>query len=64
MTSYFVCQGNDAKQLQAAVNAAIKDGWQPLGGVAISTDVKWISSKYGGGVIDAERQLFCQAVTK
>lgn len=34
--SYQVIGGTDRRTLQQDVNAAIQQGWQPLGGVAVS----------------------------
>lgn len=44
ITEYFVCWAFGASELQKAVNEAIKNGWQPLGGVAVSA--KWLSGEY------------------
>ena len=40
ITEYFVCYGGSAPDLQKNVNAAIKNGWQPLGGLAVGPP-KW-----------------------
>lgn len=58
VTEYWVCTGMDARQLQENVNEAIKNGWQPLGGIAVS--VGWGGELPGGAL----PQLLCQAVTR
>jgi hypothetical protein len=59
VTEYFVCWGRDAGALAKSVNEAIKNGWQPLGGVAAS--VLWLRGDYR---TVPEDQLLYQAVVK
>lgn len=35
-TEYKICQSDCHWELEKSVNAAIKDGWRPVGGVAVS----------------------------
>lgn len=44
VTEYFVLWADSTETLQNNVNEAIKNGWQPLGGVAVS--VRWLSGGY------------------
>jgi hypothetical protein len=39
ITDYLVCNGSDSESLRKSVNEAIREGWQPHGGVAVS--VTW-----------------------
>jgi hypothetical protein len=39
IVAYKVLEGASKKDLEAAVKEAIKQGWQPLGGVAISNEI-------------------------
>jgi hypothetical protein len=40
---YRVLAANSQKQLEIAVNAAIQEGWQPFGGVAIG-GLDWLQA--------------------
>ena len=62
MNSYFVCQASDTKKLQEAVNAAIADGWQPIGGIAVAFDTDWTNTEDGMLYATGGTSLFCQAV--
>jgi hypothetical protein len=62
ITEYFVCSGPDIEKLHEAVNQSIRNGWQPLGGVAVSINIASASDKYGPTPIVTG--LFCQAVIK
>jgi hypothetical protein len=57
ITEYFVCSGSDTAKLHDAVNQAIKNGWQPFGGVAVIM-MREPNDPY------AVASLFCQAVVK
>ncbi len=59
ITEYYVCYGTTTAELIEAVNAAIQNGWQPLGGIAMST--RW-SDNLGHGVPRGE--LLVQAVVR
>jgi hypothetical protein len=39
ITGYFVCFVPDTTRLSEAINKAIKNGWQPLGGVAAAVAI-------------------------
>jgi ribosomal silencing factor RsfS len=41
ITEYFVICANDSTTLQDAVNEAIQNGWQPLGGIGVSVQGSW-----------------------
>ena len=57
ITEYFVCNGQDIAKLHEAVNQAIKNGWQPFGGVAM------IMIREPNDPFEVA-SLFCQAVVK
>jgi len=58
-TEYFLCIGNDHQTLVNNVNAAIKNGWQPIGGVAIIVVPPGMPYSESVGMIS-----FCQAVIR
>lgn len=62
ITEYFVCNGPDIGKLHEAVNQAIKNGWQPFGGVAMSVIHQTVTDKHGPQEVAVA--LFCQAVVK
>jgi hypothetical protein len=57
VTKYFVCYGNSPGALQENVNKAIENGWQPIGGVAVS--LKWLSGEARNVI---EESMLSQAV--
>ena len=58
VTEYFVCYGSSTSELKTNVDKAIKNGWQPLGGVAVS--IRFFSD----GNHIPEHTLLYQAVVK
>lgn len=60
ITEYFVCYGPSTEALKKNVDAAIKNGWQPFGGVAVAMSIKWLSGQVRN-VIDEREEIFCQA---
>jgi len=66
ITEYFVCYGSSTAKLQESVNEAIKNGWQPLGGVAVFVR-EWLCSEVAGqnrtDVYGGE-EVLCQAVAR
>jgi hypothetical protein len=38
IVKYVIIETHSARDLRVEVNEAIKNGWQPLGGVSVSTD--------------------------
>jgi len=65
ITKYFVCYGPNTEELREAVNSAIKNGWQPLGGVAVAV-TKWQCFEVGQyhTEVEEEREFLYQAVVK
>jgi hypothetical protein len=62
ITEYFVCYGRDTKKLQEAVNQAIQNGWQPLGGVAAVLSCLWLRGNTN--LIEDEKEVLYQAVVR
>jgi IS1 family transposase len=59
ITEYFICRADSPAQLQDAINEGIKNGWQPIGGVAAS--VKWLSGEYRTVI---EHEVLYQALVR
>ena len=65
ITGYSLCLGHDAVSLQNAVNQAIRNGWQPVGGVTVSEDKVSVQDGFTGAyVFTTAGMIFCQAVVK
>jgi hypothetical protein len=58
ITEYSVCSSSNIPKLQEAVNQAIKNGWQPFGGVSMSLSMSSVNDK------PVATTYFCQAVVK
>ncbi len=63
ISQYFVCTALDNETLTEVVNAAIKRGWQPIGGVAVAVSVSWHKGKHRTDIEEAHEN-YCQAVVK
>ena len=46
ITQYYVCQANGTTELERKVYEAIKKGWQPLGGVAVRSQINCLDTFY------------------
>jgi hypothetical protein len=58
ITEYLVCSNANIPKLQELVNQAIKNGWQPFGGVAMTLSMSSVNDK------PVATTYFCQAVVK
>ena len=57
ITDYHIVEAGDDDELEDAVKIAIQDGWQPFGGVAVTSfyDLDWHDEPF---------YWYCQAMVK
>jgi len=58
ITEYLICNSSNIPKLQESVNQAIKNGWQPFGGVTMTLSMTSVNDK------PIATTYFCQAVVK
>jgi hypothetical protein len=61
---YVLIESEYASQLEKLVNANIKEGWQPLGGVAISTVFESVENTRKGYMENSTTTTYVQAITR
>lgn len=62
MTDYQTCSASSPELLEEAVREALKDGWQPLGGVSVVATVYVAEGR--DGATPREREAWGQAMVK
>lgn len=61
---YDILYAVDTPELVSAVNAAIQEGWKPIGGVAVGSDFNVHTSRDSDAVSGETSFVFCQAMVK